>query len=234
MSPCKFSGRADPLGLQTYDWIGGSFRPPECTVPSDMLVLLREELCTPEYSTWNWFAPEYAASEVHSSLLQWHGHIFVDPRRDAQQHFESIAVSRGIATEVRWKANCNNLNRLTTKTWSRSRVASFVNDLRIVRNCLSWKKQVRASLLMWSFMDSSPSTCTPRFLTTTDGTTETPDTGKGFGCTRRSFPFEPIQMNSVLSSLSLSRLEAIHLSILSRHGGSRRWMFSESSTKQWM
>ena len=109
MSPCKFSGRADPLGLQTYDWIGGSCRPPECIVPSVMQVLVHEELCTPEYSTWNWFAPEYAASEVHSSLLQWHGHIFVDPRRDAQQHFESTAVSRGIATEVRWKAHCNNL-----------------------------------------------------------------------------------------------------------------------------
>ena len=34
---------------------------------------------------------------------------FVDPRRDAQQHFESTAVSRGIATEVRWKAHCNSL-----------------------------------------------------------------------------------------------------------------------------
>ena len=194
-----------------------------------------EELCTPEYSTWNWFAPGYTASGGYSLLWKWHGHIFVDPEETRSSILNQLQSPRGIGTEVRWKAHCNSLTGLTTKTWSRSWVASFVKDLRIVRNCLSWKKHVRASLLMWSFMDSSPSPYTLRFLTTTDGSTEAPDTGQRIRLHPTKFPLWPIQINSVLSPLSLSRLEAaIQRSILSRHGRSRRWMFSESSTEQWM
>ena len=117
---------------------------------------------------------------------------FRRPRRDAQQHFESIAVSRGIATEVRWKANCNNLTDWPRKhgaevEWLLSLMISGLFAIALVeRNrfepvywCdLSWIARRQRAL-----QDSSQRPMAPL---------ETPDTGKGFGCTRRSFPFEPI------------------------------------------
>ena len=129
--------------------------------------------------------------------------------------------SADVAGVLRWHrtVDCcsSQADLLQTPVPSRTNVlaASVVNELRIVRSCLSWKKHEQHIAATWSCMVSRLSRWTPRLDTVVENRMLADSSWNSLMLTLASCCLDPIHITCVLSAFIFSLLLLIQDSIFS-------------------